>query len=167
MKHQTGTQHHGRVRIVPAGMHHARHGALEGKIVQLLDGQGVQVGAQGHFAATPLPSFQRGDEPGAGHAFAHLDACLTQPAGHVGRRVVFLERKLGMGMQVAAYGQHLVLHLARALPDLLDHRLRMSLSAPMSMMKPNTRRTTTSGSTSAHLDPKYPPATKAAAMISA
>ena len=97
------SQQHGGVAIVAAGMHLSRVHAGVGKGVRLLHGQGVHVGTQ---ANSPCGRARLDDAHHAGGAQAPVDG--NAPFGQLGRHHVggahFLKAKLGVGVQVAAYG---------------------------------------------------------------
>src|SRR3546814_12762094 len=77
--------------------------------VELLDMQGVHIGAQADGAAGPVAlAVQHPDDAGGGEAAVHLDAELGQLLGHEVGGAQLLESGLGVGVDVAAPALHLV-----------------------------------------------------------
>ncbi len=104
-----GAEQHHRVRVVPAGMHHA--GALRGpgQVGAFVDRQRVHVGAQADRAAAAVPAavpatpaLQHADDACLADAGMRLDAPFGQQVGDDARRPDLVEPQLGVGMKVAA-----------------------------------------------------------------
>ena len=97
-------QHRG-VAVMAAGVHLAGHGRLVGKLVRLLERQGVHVGAQpDHLAARRRRlAADDADHAGAPDAGHHLVAAeRLELLGDRGGGAVDLVEQLGMGMDIAA-----------------------------------------------------------------
>ncbi len=93
-------EQHGRVAVVAAGVHAAFVARAMRELVLLVDVQRVHVGAQADRARTRARA-QRADHAGAADAAMDFETEGREPVGHERRRAHFLERGLGMGVQVA------------------------------------------------------------------
>lgn len=107
------SQQDGGVPVVPAGVHLALVRAGIRQAGLLLDGQGVHVGAQAQHARAAAQA-QRAYHAGAAQAPVHRVAPLGQARGHQVAGGEFLERQLGVRMDVMAQGHHLCLDGADA-----------------------------------------------------
>ena len=96
-----GAQQHGGVAVVAAGVHHAGVAAGVREFVGLGHRQRVHVGAQAH-GARRIAVFKNADHAGLAQAAVHRNAPLRQQVGHQIGGAGFLERQLGVGMDVAA-----------------------------------------------------------------
>src|SRR5690606_33981075 len=75
---EAGSEQHGGVRVVAAGVHHAVDGGGEGETGVLAEGQRVEVGAQGY---APLAEPDVTDQTGAAGEGARLETGRHQPLG--------------------------------------------------------------------------------------
>ena len=91
-------QKHGGVRIMPAGVHHARSPGFVGNVVLLIDGQRVHIRAQGDGGA--VAPAQIADHAGAGRLGLMGDAQIVQGLGHERAGLIFLKGKLGPLVQM-------------------------------------------------------------------
>ncbi len=91
--------------VVAAGVHHALRLALEGQVVRLLDRQRVHVGAQRHDTAGEAAA-QDADDARLRDRVAHLEAEVAQPLGHQVPGALLAVAELGVGVEVAAHGDH-------------------------------------------------------------
>ena len=93
---------YGGVDVVSAGVHDARVARAPRQTGLLVDGQGVDVGAQHHGPPVGCrTSRDAGQDAGCGDG-AVFDAQLREPGGDECRGLMLPEREFGMGMQVAA-----------------------------------------------------------------
>jgi hypothetical protein len=96
---------HGGVAVVAAGVHESGRQRRVGGAALLLDGQGVEVHAQED--GPPPPPLRGGQETGAPHPPAHLEAAPLQERGHPSRGPGLRVGQLRMLVKVAAEGDHL------------------------------------------------------------
>ena len=89
--------------VVAAGVHDALRLAAEGEVVRLLDGQRVDVGAQGDDAPR-LPAPEDSHDARLRHGVAHLEAEDAEPLRHEVARALLAVAELGVGVQVTAHG---------------------------------------------------------------
>jgi hypothetical protein len=121
-REQLGHAHEdGRVRVVPAGVHHAAveavplraHGALEGDVDLFGDGKRVHVGAQRH-GRSGLAALEDADHAGMRDLLAHdVEAERAQVLGDDLRRAQFPVAELGILVEVAPPGDDLRLEATR------------------------------------------------------
>ena len=112
-------EEHRRMPVMAAGMHPARPDRGMGKPSLLPDRQRIHVGAQADDRARgrPLPPDQRHDARGRDSLMHLVHAEFAQPRGDKGRRLVTVERELGMHVKVPPPGCHLL----REIGDAVDH----------------------------------------------
>jgi hypothetical protein len=94
-------------------------GRLRGIVdaVLLVDVQRVHIGAQRDGAAAGLGTPERADDAGAGQAAMHVEAELLEPFGDEIRRAFFLERGLGMGVNLVPPGGEILVEIGNAIDD--------------------------------------------------
>ena len=95
--------------VVPAGVHHVWAGGAVGQVVFLPQGKGIDITADANHAARAGLQTQYAANHARGGWSEDLNA--TKRSELLGDKVggfCFLERKLGIGMQVTAPGNHLV-----------------------------------------------------------
>ena len=104
-QHPGRTQKRRGVAIMPAGMHHARHGGPPGQVIRLFfDRQRIHIAAQPDRAVAPTAA------DGCHHAMAANivgdvgNAHLAQLLHNKGRSRPFFQRQAGMGVQVSPPG---------------------------------------------------------------
>ena len=118
--------------IVAAGVHHAglataisgRDLGSERHVGLLGDGQPVHIGAQGHDRPGS-PSVQNADDARMRDTRAHFQAELSQVLGHDLRSAKLPVAEFGVGVEVAAPGDHARLEIRGAPVDLLIERARL------------------------------------------
>ena len=96
-------EQHGGVAVMAAGMHHALGGGTIRNVVQLLDRQGVHVGAQADGAVAGAVA-QHADHAGHAHAAMHLDPPGFELPGDDLGGAVFRHAKFGMGVEILPDG---------------------------------------------------------------
>ncbi|ENN84487.1 hypothetical protein RHSP_72357 [Rhizobium freirei PRF 81] len=116
-----GADQHGRVAIMPTGMHLAGNGGFIGTVGLLRHGQRVHVGAKTD-AARAVADLQRADDAGLAEAAMHRQPGLFQQGGDDAAGALLFEAKFGMGMEVAAKRRE----EREILSDLLGQRHRHS-----------------------------------------
>src|SRR5690606_6715204 len=158
----TGTEHHGGVRIVATGMHHAVVLRSMFPIGHLFDRRRIKIGAQ---SETEI-AFRSRSMHERGHAcsfsfrreFAdprsEFDAFLHKHFRHERSSTMFVEGKFRVLVQVAAPLHHLWSQGCYGFPKFFDHLPKMSFSAAKSITTPKMRFTVSAGRASAHLLPK-------------
>ena len=113
-----GTQQHGGVPVMAAAMHLALVPGAVAEGVGFLHVQRVHVRAQADGAAVVgLCSLQCPYHAGAGQPAMHVVSELGELAGNEIGGAELLERRLGMGVQVAAPGRHLVVKIRDPIDD--------------------------------------------------
>ena len=103
-----GTQQHCHMAVVAAGVHLSGHLGAVGDIGLFLHGQGVHVGTQTDGTLAVAVAFQHADDTGPGKAAHDLDTEFLQVARHKVRGPMFLERDLGVGMDIPPPGDHVL-----------------------------------------------------------
>ena len=101
-------QQHGGVAIMAASVHFAFVLAGMGKGVELLHGQGVDVGTQANASTTfaAVTAVHDADDTGGAHAAVNGDAPVGELLGdHVGC-ALFFEAQLGVSVNVFANGRY-------------------------------------------------------------
>ena len=112
-------EQHGRVPVMAAGVHLARHGGAVGQIAHLLDRQSVHVGAQadGAVGGPALPP-NHTNHPGAADAGHHFVAAEgPKPVRHEPGRAIDVVEQLGMGMEIVPPRRHRVGEVAYPFED--------------------------------------------------
>ena len=101
-------QQHGRVAIVAASVHLAFVLAGVRKGVELLHGQGVDVGTQANASTTlaAVSAVHDADDTGGAHAAVNGDAPVSELLGHHVGCALFFEAQLGVSMNVFANGRN-------------------------------------------------------------
>ena len=113
-----GPQQGGGVDVVPAGVHGPILG-LEGLVGLLGHGQGVHVGAHQQHLAIGL--FAGHGHKAAGADVLHLVPHLGEALFHVGSSEGQFKAQLGVLVQIAAVGHHLVLEFPGAFQQGMAH----------------------------------------------
>ena len=130
-----GPEQHGRVAVMAAGMHLAGVARGVGEAVRLLIGS-ASISARSAIARPPEPVAQRADDAGPGQAAMHLDAELGELRRDDGGGALLLERHLGIGVDVVAPPDHLLVEIGDAIDD--RHRKPPRWSAPTLGERPET-----------------------------
>ena len=91
------------------------------KVIFLLDGQCVHVGPQRD--RQPMADAECTDDPGSGKTAIYREAEASQTLGYEGGRIVLLECRLGVRMQMPSPGRHLRVQAC----ELVDSRHRQRL----------------------------------------
>ena len=101
-------QQHGGVAVVAASVHFAGVLAGVGKGVELLHGQGIDVGAQANAAATfaAIAAVHNADDAGGAHAAVNGNAPVGELLGHHVGCALFFEAQLGVSVNVFANGRY-------------------------------------------------------------
>ena len=86
------------MRVVAAGVHHARRFGAVGHVVCLLDGQGVDICAQHADAGAGARAAQTGDNGGLADALMR-DGAAIKLALDARRRVIFVQAELGIAVE--------------------------------------------------------------------
>ena len=120
-------QQHGGVAVVAAGVHAAVVLGLVAEAVHFVDGQGVHVGAHADGARAAAAG-QFADHPRLGKAAVHLNAPGFEFCGDDARRAQFLERGLGVGVDVAPDGADFGLLLEDLFGDFHGHTRKNMLA---------------------------------------
>jgi hypothetical protein len=120
-------QQHGRMAVVPAGMHDAGPPAAVGQARLLLDGQRVHVGAQA-YGARAAAALQAAHQ--AGHAQAALDLVAPgrEPLGHQVAGAELLEAELGVLVDLLAHRHEfggVLSHVLEVVLCVLRHRFAL------------------------------------------
>lgn len=111
-------QQHGGMQVVAAGVHLALVLAGEGHAALLVDGQGVDVGAERHALAGAFLAVDQRHHGGGQGLLDLVHAHLLQLRADEGRGAYLLHARLGVGMDVAADGHQLVKNTICKRPDL-------------------------------------------------
>ncbi len=93
---------------MPTAVKLPRHGGAMREVVEFLHRKRVHVGAQAD-GAPAIAASQGPDHAGSGEALMHLDAPVAQLLCDHRRGAAFLERGLGMRVEVAPPGRHVVM----------------------------------------------------------
>jgi hypothetical protein len=112
-------EQHGGVAVMATGVHLAGHRRLVGKLVRLLQRQGVHVGTQpDHLARPAAAAADDADHAGAPDPRHHLVAaeCL-ELLGDRSRGAVDVIEQLGMGMNIAPPGGDLGMKVGNTIDD--------------------------------------------------
>ena len=131
MQREPSTENHGRVRIMPAGMHDTGRLGSIGILPHFGDRQRVEVCADCDACITrPLLAFHQCDGPRTrcigcelAHTVAHNDTFSAQPIDHVTNSVQLVERKLRMLVQVSAPSDHVGAEIRDGGLDAVDHNI--------------------------------------------
>ncbi len=101
-------QQHGGVTIVATSVHFAGVLAGVGKGVELLHGQGVDVGSEANTSATctAITAVHNADNARSAHAAVNGDAPIGKLLGHHIGCALFFEAQLGVSVNVFANGRN-------------------------------------------------------------
>ena len=101
-------QQHGGVTIMAASVHFAGVLAGVGKGVELLHGQGVDVGTQAYTSAacTAITAMHNADDACGAHAAVNGDTPVSELLGHHVGCALFFEAQLGVSVNVFANGRY-------------------------------------------------------------
>jgi hypothetical protein len=106
-QHLGGAEQGGGVSVVAAGVHHPGDAGAEGEARLLLDGEGVDVGAEQHRSPRPA-ALQAEHRPGGGGTAQLLEPERAQPLADDRRGADLLAGQLGLGVEGAAQVDGLV-----------------------------------------------------------
>ena len=101
-----GAQQHGDMAVMAAGMHLAGQGGTVVCAGDLINRQGIHIGAQANGGTRPLP-VDDGHDAGRGDAFVEfIHPEFPQAVGDEGSGDVTIESQLGVLVQMASPGRH-------------------------------------------------------------
>jgi hypothetical protein len=106
-QHLGGAEQGGGVTVVAAGVHHPGDAGAEGEAGLLLDGEGVDVGAEQHRSPRP-PTLQAEHRPGGRGTAQLLEPERAQPLPDDRRGDDLLAGQLGLGVEGPAQVDGLV-----------------------------------------------------------
>ena len=112
-------EQHGDVRVVAAGVHDAVVLACEGQAGLLLDGQSVDVRADGD-ALAGLGALDDGDRAGGQRALNAVAAEALEELYYLLRRAELVVAQLRMGVEIAPPGEHLIGYFMSSGSDVHD-----------------------------------------------
>jgi hypothetical protein len=112
-----GAEQHGGVAVMAAGVHAPLMLRSVGEVVALIDRQRVHVGTQCDRPAAWEGAFERADDPGLRYAALDCDTEGLEELGHLVRSAAFLERGLGMGVQIMPPFRHFGLEVGNPVDD--------------------------------------------------